>query len=452
MSVPIIFKNSDRGITAMKLNLALKQAGNGGGGTVGPPGPQGPRGPAGPAGPAGIVWRGTWNATTAYAVGDAVDRHGSSYICLVANTGQDPELSPAVFAAGDFTVGTTTPGASGSFSGITAQRVTLTTSGTLASISVFSGFAGINFLLGVYSDVAGAPGTLLASSAVSVTTGASSTPVLQTLPVISGPTLAAGNYWLAVQNQTALTGYFSQPAGAMGAYNNSVGWTGSMPSTFPISGSGNYEFGLSATFSGGSGPPPTDYWDVLADKGAAGATGATGATGPAGAQGPTGNTGTTGATGSAGPQGPAGPSAVSANAGNQAVLGTDNLIFVPAVSGAVNPGAWTNLTYSTGWTQNATAQFRVETNGSFQKVIAQGIIAYASGAASLAFTLPVGARPSVVRGCVLAGFDSTGDTQLFQATIGIAGAVNIVPMVRQNFSWPSVTNGNVYLDSLTFAL
>ena len=118
----------------------------------------------------------------------------------------------------------------------------------------------------------------------------------------------------------------------------------------------------------------------------------------------------------------------------------------------VDPGAWTALTYSTGWTQNATAQFRVETNSSFQKVIAQGIINYASGAASLAFTLPAGARPGVARGCVVAGFDSSGDTQLFQATVATSGAVNIVPMVRANFSWPSATNGSVYLDNLVFSL
>jgi hypothetical protein len=121
------------------------------------------------------------------------------------------------------------------------------------------------------------------------------------------------------------------------------------------------------------------------------------------------------------------------------------------VSG-VNPGTWTSLTYSTGWTQNTTAQYRVETNGSFQKLICQGIVDYASGAAALAFTLPAGARPSVARGCVVAGFDSSGDTQLFEASISTAGAVTITPMVRQAFSWPSATNGSVYLDSLSFAL
>jgi len=119
---------------------------------------------------------------------------------------------------------------------------------------------------------------------------------------------------------------------------------------------------------------------------------------------------------------------------------------------AVDPGTWTALSYSTGWSETTTARYRIETNGSFQKVIGEGIIAYASGAASLAFTLPSGARPAVQRGCSLAGYDSSGDVQLFQAVIATGGAVNIYPMVRQNFSWPSATNGSVYLDNLTFAI
>jgi hypothetical protein len=124
----------------------------------------------------------------------------------------------------------------------------------------------------------------------------------------------------------------------------------------------------------------------------------------------------------------------------------------PAPAGTVNPGTWTNLSYGTGWTQNTVAQYRVETNGSFQKVICQGIINYASGAASLAFTLPAGAQPGVTRGCVLSGFDSSGDVLLFSANVSTTGAVTILPMCRQGFVWPSATNGSVYLDNLSFAL
>jgi len=126
--------------------------------------------------------------------------------------------------------------------------------------------------------------------------------------------------------------------------------------------------------------------------------------------------------------------------------------FTPAPTGTVNPGTWTNLTYSTGWSQNTTAQYRVEVNGSFSQVISQGIINYASGAAALAFTLPAGAQPGVKRGCVLNGFDSTGDVLLFSANIATSGAVTIYPMVRQNFAWPSATNGSVYLEGLCFSL
>jgi hypothetical protein len=124
----------------------------------------------------------------------------------------------------------------------------------------------------------------------------------------------------------------------------------------------------------------------------------------------------------------------------------------PAPAGTVNPGTWTALSYSTGWSENTTARYRVEINGAFQTLFCEGIINYASGAAALAFTLPAGARPAVARGCALNGYDSSGDVQLFSANIATGGAVTIYPMVRQNFSWPSATNGSVYLDSLTFAL
>jgi hypothetical protein len=123
-----------------------------------------------------------------------------------------------------------------------------------------------------------------------------------------------------------------------------------------------------------------------------------------------------------------------------------------ALAGSVTPGTWTPLSYGTGWSQNTVAQYRVETMGSLSMLYCAGIINYVSGAASLAFTLPTGARPSVQRGCVLAGYDSSGDVQSFLATVSTAGTVNIFPLVRQAFSWPSATNGSVYLDNLTFAL
>ncbi len=50
-------------------------------------GAAGTAGTPGAPGTPGLVWRGTWGAATAYAVGDAVSSDGSAYICIVANTG-----------------------------------------------------------------------------------------------------------------------------------------------------------------------------------------------------------------------------------------------------------------------------------------------------------------------------------------------------------------------------
>jgi hypothetical protein len=56
---------------------------------VGLTGATGATGPTGPAG-APPIWRGAWSSGTAYAVNDMVSYNGSSYACLIANTGQNP--------------------------------------------------------------------------------------------------------------------------------------------------------------------------------------------------------------------------------------------------------------------------------------------------------------------------------------------------------------------------
>jgi hypothetical protein len=73
--------------------------------------------------------------------------------------------------------------------------------------------------------------------------------------------------------------------------------------------------------------------------------------GPQGPQGPAGADGADGADGApgaTGPQGPAGPTAVSADAGNQASLGTDGLIFVPLGSSPITIGTTSINSGSTG--------------------------------------------------------------------------------------------------------
>ncbi|HVW83915.1 MAG TPA: IPT/TIG domain-containing protein, partial [Bryobacteraceae bacterium] len=75
-------------------------------GSQGLAGPQGPIGPAGPIGftgatgaagapgPVGLTWRGAWRADTTYALNDAVQFSGTSYISVQsANIGRQPDQS-----------------------------------------------------------------------------------------------------------------------------------------------------------------------------------------------------------------------------------------------------------------------------------------------------------------------------------------------------------------------
>lgn len=145
-----------------------------------------------------------------------------------------------------FTIGPTAPGpSSGAYSGITASQITLTQRALLQSISVFwsIGGAGQPYLLGIYSDVSGSPGALLASSALGT-----SVVGLNTQSFGAGPELPPGNYWLAVQVNTPISGYFDSTTG-LGAFNGSQPWTGAMPSTFAASGSGTFTFSLYGTFT-----------------------------------------------------------------------------------------------------------------------------------------------------------------------------------------------------------
>ena len=87
----------------------------------------GPPGAPGATGPPGVNWRGAWSAVTAYNPTDAVyyANTGSSYICLAANTGQEPDISPAYWQIG---AAGGTPGAPG-----TASLGPVTLSGTASN-------------------------------------------------------------------------------------------------------------------------------------------------------------------------------------------------------------------------------------------------------------------------------------------------------------------------------
>jgi hypothetical protein len=59
-------------------------------GDTGATGPQGPTGATGPQGPAGLNWLGAYSAGTSYVVDDVVSYNGSSYVCILASTGNLP--------------------------------------------------------------------------------------------------------------------------------------------------------------------------------------------------------------------------------------------------------------------------------------------------------------------------------------------------------------------------
>ena len=59
-------------------------------GDVGATGPQGIQGIQGATGPIGMNWTGAYNAGTAYNIHDGVSYNGSSYICILASTGNVP--------------------------------------------------------------------------------------------------------------------------------------------------------------------------------------------------------------------------------------------------------------------------------------------------------------------------------------------------------------------------
>lgn len=59
-------------------------------GATGPTGPTGATGATGPQGTQGLYWLGAWSGATAYVIDDAVVENGTSYICILGHTNQQP--------------------------------------------------------------------------------------------------------------------------------------------------------------------------------------------------------------------------------------------------------------------------------------------------------------------------------------------------------------------------
>lgn len=67
-------------------------------GSTGATGATGATGSTGPQGDQGLVWQGAWTTATAYALDDAVENDGSSYVCISAHTSGDTDDEPGVGA------------------------------------------------------------------------------------------------------------------------------------------------------------------------------------------------------------------------------------------------------------------------------------------------------------------------------------------------------------------
>jgi Collagen triple helix repeat (20 copies) len=116
-------------------------------GATGPAGDTGAQGPAGPAGPvgaagaagatgrAGVVWRGVWDAGTSYAVGDAAQFGGTTYIATTAQAGLEPDVYPAAWGVLAQQGGAGATGPAGAAATITVGTVTTGLAGTQAVVT-----------------------------------------------------------------------------------------------------------------------------------------------------------------------------------------------------------------------------------------------------------------------------------------------------------------------------
>jgi Collagen triple helix repeat (20 copies) len=196
-------------------------------------------------------------------------------------------------------------------------------------------------------------------------------------------------------------------------------------------------------------PGPAGPTGPAGPAGPAGPTGLTGPQGPTGAtgpQGPQGVQGTAGATGAQGPKGDKGDTGATGPQGPQGVPGT-----------SVDAGTWTALSLGSGWSAPVQAQYRIEVNGVVSTVYFRGMIQAAySALGTIAFTAPVGARPSMTRSSVLGGAQNTGtpsDVAVYLASVSSAGVVIIYFLCGAAFVWadPSKTQ-QIYLDGLFYSL
>ncbi len=310
-------------------------------GALGPTGPSGPAGANGvngatgadgPAGPPGVTWQGTWNNATAYALSDAVQFNGTSYISIQAGTGHQPDTSatfwsvlaqvgapgsagPAGPAGAAGPTGPTGPSGANGVNGATGADgpagppgVTwqgMWNNATAYALSDAVQFNGTSYI-SIQAGTGHQPDTSVTFWSVLAEVGA---------PGSAGPAGPAG-----AAGPTGPTG----PSGANGV-NGATGadgpagppgvtWQGMWNNATAYALSDAVQFNGTSYISiqAGTGHQPdtsATFWSVLAQLGApgfAGPAGPAGAAGPTGPTGPSGANGVNGATGAGGPAGPPG--------------------------------------------------------------------------------------------------------------------------------------------------
>lgn len=241
-------------------------------GVPGPAGAQGAQGLQGPAGPP-VAFAGSWDINRTYVTGDAISFLGGSYIALNANTGREPDLSPAYW-------------------GVLAAAGAQGPAGPQGSVGLQgpTGLTGPQGLTGEQGPAGpqGAQGAIGPQGA-------------------QGPIGPAGPQGVAGRAGLVFRGAYNP------ATNYAAGDT--------ISFNGSSYLSLTDSNAGQTpGSSPT-FWAVLASAGTAGTKGDTGSVGPAGPQGATGTQGPIGPQGPPGAQGSIGPSGPQGPQGSPGPLG-----------------------------------------------------------------------------------------------------------------------------------
>jgi len=108
-----------------------------------------------------------------------------------------------------------------------ARPVSVTGTGTLLSAGIITQTAGVDVVMALYTDAAGAPFTLVATSNQATLNGGR-----LEIPTTTMPAIAPGAYWITVDFSGAAT-VFEDPTLTVTSYCASWPFGTSMPSTFP---------------------------------------------------------------------------------------------------------------------------------------------------------------------------------------------------------------------------